>query len=127
MLPSITPHTSPTITQRPMTPPMSPQPITPPPITRPRNHIRRFSYSQRVPLILGCELMRLFTRNKVLKDSENINVECSVCLETHKKSNCVYIINCNHMFCRRCFFSWMNTHDTCPLCRVICRLAVCYC
>jgi hypothetical protein len=121
-LPSITPHTSPsTITQLPMTPLITAPPITrlprlPPPITRRRNRSRQFDVFK-----------QLFTRNIVLNNSANIDVDCSICLVTHKKSNCVYLIKCKHMFCRRCFFRWMYTHDTCPLCRQVCTMVNCYC
>jgi hypothetical protein len=76
----------------------------------------------------------IISNHKILIDSENIDVECSICLETYKKSNFV-MLDCKHMFGRKCFFSWMknnknnknNNNKTCPLCRNPCTKVDCYC
>ena len=64
--------------------------------------------------------------NKKLIESENIDVECSICLETCKKSNFV-MLDCKHMFDKKCFFSWMKHNKTCPLCRKPCTKVDCFC
>lgn len=46
------------------------------------------------------------------------NDQCSICLETIKKndikSQCV---NCNNCFHKKCLDTWLQSHNTCPLCR----------
>ena len=49
------------------------------------------------------------------KYSENTN-SCSIC---YKELNVDNIVNtmCNHMFCKVCFFKWLNQGYNCPMCR----------
>ena len=46
------------------------------------------------------------------------NDQCSICLETIKKndirSQCV---KCNNCFHKKCLDTWLQNHNTCPLCR----------
>mgnify|MGYP003631070828 CR=1 FL=1 len=42
--------------------------------------------------------------------------ECSVCFETIDINKKV-TTDCNHTFCNTCFFKWMQTNTTCPICR----------
>jgi ankyrin repeat protein len=41
--------------------------------------------------------------------------DCSICLLT--KSN-VYT-DCSHLYCESCISKWLNSHDSCPLCRAV--------
>jgi hypothetical protein len=42
--------------------------------------------------------------------------KCSVCYEELTLENSV-VTPCNHFFCSSCFFRWLQTKDTCPMCR----------
>ena len=42
--------------------------------------------------------------------------ECSVCFETIDINKKV-TTDCDHTFCITCFFKWMRTNPTCPICR----------
>ena len=64
---------------------------------------------------------------EILKDTENIDIDCSICLETHKKNKCIYITKCKHMFCKSDFYDWMRKENTCPLCRTQCNEFIDYC
>jgi DNA repair exonuclease SbcCD ATPase subunit len=64
---------------------------------------------------------------EILKDTENIDIDCSICLETHKKTKCIYITKCKHMFCKSDFYDWMRKEKTCPLCRTQCNEIIDYC
>lgn len=39
---------------------------------------------------------------------------CCICQDTLSR---VELKKCGHQFCKECIFNWLNTHDTCPLCR----------
>ena len=41
---------------------------------------------------------------------------CPVCFEKITIDNSV-MTDCKHLFCSRCFFRWLTTKNTCPLCR----------
>ena len=41
--------------------------------------------------------------------------ECVICLETDP--NHFKLLICNHSFHTFCLDTWLNNHDTCPLCR----------
>lgn len=41
---------------------------------------------------------------------------CSICLDTHLHT---ITLNCNHTFGEECIGSWLQNHNTCPLCRSI--------
>jgi hypothetical protein len=43
-------------------------------------------------------------------------VDCSICYETTNNKGSIRTI-CNHVFCKKCFQKWTQTHDSCPLCR----------
>lgn len=43
--------------------------------------------------------------------------KCSVCYEELKLENSVKT-PCNHFFCSNCFFRWLRTKNTCPMCRL---------
>jgi hypothetical protein len=40
---------------------------------------------------------------------------CSICLEENDKN--VYCLDCKHNFHAECIFQWLETQNTCPLCR----------
>lgn len=42
---------------------------------------------------------------------------CNVCYTDLNLENSVNTI-CNHFFCSNCFFRWMLTNNTCPMCRL---------
>jgi hypothetical protein len=64
---------------------------------------------------------------EILDNIVDIDIECSICLNTHKKSNCVYITECKHIFCKADFHSWMKHNKSCPLCRTTCNQFIEYC
>ena len=41
---------------------------------------------------------------------------CSVCYKTLNLENSL-VTTCNHFFCSQCFFRWLGTKNTCPMCR----------
>ena len=43
--------------------------------------------------------------------------KCNVCYDELKLENSVKTV-CNHFFCSDCFFRWMLTNNTCPMCRL---------
>ena len=42
-------------------------------------------------------------------------MSCAICLD--KKNSTFAVIPCNHEFCDKCIFNWLEQHQTCPLCR----------
>ena len=42
---------------------------------------------------------------------------CNVCYKNLNLENSVKTI-CNHFFCSNCFFRWLSTNNTCPMCRL---------
>lgn len=51
-----------------------------------------------------------------LEEKPEVKPQCSVCYTDLTLGNCV-ITDCNHEFCNTCFFRWMKTNQTCPICR----------
>ena len=43
-------------------------------------------------------------------------MECSICYEEIK--DCYDAIKCKHKFCKICLNTWLEQHNTCPMCRV---------
>jgi len=43
-------------------------------------------------------------------------MSCSICLKEIVVNSSV-LTPCNHRFCSKCFFKWIYTAKTCPLCR----------
>jgi SNF2 family DNA or RNA helicase len=63
-------------------------------------------------------------REKLHRDLEQLNervgilvsvAPCPICLE--KKTEPVLVCCCQNVFCGGCVLKWLQTHDTCPLCR----------
>ncbi len=52
--------------------------------------------------------------------TENLNniddMKCSICY-IYKGELETIISECNHVFCKDCFFKWLKTNPTCPCCR----------
>ena len=42
--------------------------------------------------------------------------KCSICYEDLILENSL-ITPCNHFFCSKCFFRWIRTNNSCPMCR----------
>ena len=42
---------------------------------------------------------------------------CSICYDNLVVSNTI-VTPCNHYFCSQCFFTWLRTQNTCPMCRL---------
>ena len=40
---------------------------------------------------------------------------CAICLDD--KTSTFSAIPCKHEFCDKCIFTWLEKHQTCPLCR----------
>lgn len=54
--------------------------------------------------------------NRVENNDTEETLACSVCYTALSKDN---IVNtpCNHSYCWECFFKWIHTAPTCPMCR----------
>jgi hypothetical protein len=42
--------------------------------------------------------------------------KCSICLEECKENDSV-MLQCKHMFCTDCIYTWFGDQDTCPNCK----------
>ena len=45
--------------------------------------------------------------------------ECSICYETHNRLDTVYVCTNNHGFGLYCIDKWVETRNTCPVCREV--------
>lgn len=45
---------------------------------------------------------------------KNTTMECSICLQPITNGA---MVNCGHLFCTSCIFSWLKNRKTCPLCK----------
>ena len=43
-------------------------------------------------------------------------MNCPICDDQLTLDNCINT-ECNHAFCKKCFWKWTKTHNSCPLCR----------
>jgi len=43
-------------------------------------------------------------------------MDCPICNDKLTLENCVST-ECNHTFCKTCFWTWTKSNNTCPLCR----------
>ena len=70
------------------------------------------------PLVPPAPSPELFTPLRLSKSTETETpiVECSVCYKTLDITNVVNT-TCNHTYCKKCFFRWMKSRTTCPMCR----------
>jgi hypothetical protein len=44
-------------------------------------------------------------------------IECAICLGSHKRKEVLYIEGCNHEFGKECIKEWLKVGRECPLCR----------
>ena len=58
---------------------------------------------------------RSLQTNTVETQTEPIN-QCTVCYKSLTIENCVSTM-CNHFFCKKCFYRWIEINATCPSCR----------
>jgi len=50
-------------------------------------------------------------------DEESDTKECCVCYKTKADINTIVLPTCGHIICQSCFFRWLRTSPTCPMCR----------
>lgn len=43
--------------------------------------------------------------------------DCLICQETYANEDSILKLTCNHMFHKDCVRSWLDKHNTCPVCR----------
>jgi hypothetical protein len=48
---------------------------------------------------------------------DSTNSKCSICLEEYKAGTRATRMFCGHLFCTSCIREWLDTADTCPVCR----------
>ena len=44
-------------------------------------------------------------------------VGCNICLEDQKAGESLHVTHCGHEFCKSCLNQWLNSNNTCPICR----------
>ena len=50
--------------------------------------------------------------------NNNIELECSICLEKMDKGNDIVSLDiCDHIYHEKCIREWLNKSRICPLCR----------
>lgn len=67
-------------------------------------------------------IKKYYTLNKNIKkikdsDLENLINECSICLENYEINDKIIILNCTHIFHKRCLDLWLSNNNSCPICR----------
>ena len=65
-------------------------------------------------------LKRFKMEEKYAKKEDNKEIEypaCSICLNEIKKEEDTCLIPCGHMFHDKCINKWLDTNNTCPVCR----------
>ena len=50
-------------------------------------------------------------------DDDSDTKECCVCYKTKSDINTIVLPTCGHIICQSCFFRWLRTSPTCPMCR----------
>ena len=48
---------------------------------------------------------------------DNLNDDCSICLQKFCKNECIYVTDCNHYFHKDCIIKHFKNNYNCPLCR----------
>ena len=61
------------------------------------------------------EVVELF--EIVIHPPKVIDEDCCICLETLKHNGHIGMLKCGHKFHARCIKTWIDDHNTCPLCR----------
>ena len=49
-----------------------------------------------------------------------ITKSCSICIANLNKTDLVSLLFCKHLFHTVCIEEWLNSNNTCPLCRKKC-------
>jgi hypothetical protein len=49
--------------------------------------------------------------------THDIDETCSICMEKYKKNDSVIQLDCDHIFHKSCLKTWLQNHNTCPVCR----------
>ena len=44
-------------------------------------------------------------------------IECTICMDSFDASAVVTQLPCKHMFHKKCILRWLDSHNSCPLCR----------
>ena len=55
-------------------------------------------------------------KRKIL-EAIDIGSVCSVCLDVFQRDQDAAVTKCKHIYHRACLKKWMETHDSCPICR----------
>jgi hypothetical protein len=55
---------------------------------------------------------------KFLTKHNDKNTQCSICLSDVEINEKIYAMVCGHIFHRKCVKTWINIHNTCPICRI---------
>lgn len=64
------------------------------------------------------EISVINLKSIAFSDIGEINTHCSICLEEYDENTPLYqLINCDHVFHADCIIRWIETNETCPLCR----------
>ena len=50
-------------------------------------------------------------------DDESDTKECCVCYKSKTDLHTIVLPTCGHIICQSCFFRWLRTSPTCPMCR----------
>ncbi len=76
---------------------------------------------KRVPVIEYSTFLERYGGVVVVHDDEDVDMECSVCLNCVERSHEMReLCNCYHVFHRECLDRWVDEgHVTCPLCRTM--------
>ena len=53
---------------------------------------------------------------KTSTENKHESYECGICYETLTMDTNV-VTKCDHHYCKKCFYRWIETNATCPLCR----------
>ena len=62
------------------------------------------------------EEMTAEDEEKTPTENKHESYECGVCYETLTMDTNI-VTKCDHHFCKKCFYRWIETNATCPLCR----------
>lgn len=54
---------------------------------------------------------------KLEKLENNLDTDCSICLNQFKEDDFINILECQHQFHQDCLDKWLVNSKTCPICR----------
>jgi len=63
------------------------------------------------------EALNRLEREKFLKTSTDSDDKCPVCFELYEQAHDVVKLPCGHEFHLECVKTWLQAHDSCPICR----------